>query len=81
MKASDLPGELDSDYMILETRLSLLVESFVRLGEHKAKIEFFEAFREILREKEQDGDQIATDVLVWAYERLADLIAAKEANT
>lgn len=74
MKASDLPGELDSDYIVLETRLSLLAESFVKLGEHKARIEFFNALRALLNEKESTGDEIATQVLSWAYTQLADTI-------
>lgn len=74
MKASDLPGELDTDYIVLETRLRLLAESFVKLGEHKARIEFFNAFRKLLVEKESAGDEIATQVLSWAYEQLADSI-------
>lgn len=74
MKASDLPGELDSDYMILETRLSLLIESFMTLGEHKARIEFFNAIRELMNKKEAEGDAIAAEVLNWAYLQLADMI-------
>ncbi len=74
MKASDLPGELDSDFMILETRLSLLVDAFIKLGEYKGRREFFDVFRELLNEKEAAGDEIAVQVLNWAYMELADRI-------
>lgn len=74
MKASDLPGELDSDFMILETRLSLLVDAFIKLGEHKGRREFFDVFRELLTEKEAAGDEIAVEVLNWAYMELAERI-------
>jgi hypothetical protein len=72
MKASDLPGELDSDFIVLNTRLSLLIESFIKLGEHKSRREFFDAFRELLQEKEAVGDEIAIQVLNWAYLELAE---------
>ena len=72
MKASNLPGELDSDYLILETRLSLLVESFVKLGEMKSRQDFFDAFRQLMSEKQADNDEIAVQVLSWAYLELAE---------
>ena len=72
MKASDLPGELDSDYLILETRLSLLVESFVKLGEMKSRQDFFDAFRQLMSEKQAENDEIAVQVLSWAYLELAE---------
>jgi hypothetical protein len=72
MKASNLPGELDSDYLILETRLSLLVESFVRLGEMKSRQDFFDAFRQLMSEKQAENDEIAVQVLSWAYLELAE---------
>lgn len=72
MKASDLPGELDSDFMVLETRLSLLVEAFIKLGGHKGRLEFFSAFRELMQEKEAAGDEVAVGVLNWAYLELAE---------
>jgi hypothetical protein len=72
MKASNLPGELDSDYLILETRLSLLVESFVKLGEMKSRQDFFDAFRQLMSEKQAENDEIAVQVLSWAYLELAE---------
>lgn len=72
MKASDFPGELDSDYIILETRLSLLAEAFVRLGEMKSRQDFFESFRQLMGEKQAENDEIAVQVLSWAYLELAE---------
>jgi hypothetical protein len=74
MKASDLPGELESDFIVLDTRLSLLVDAFIKLGEHKERQQFFNTFRELLIEKEAAGDEIAVQVLDWAYMQLADRI-------
>ncbi len=74
MKANDLPGDLDSDFIILETRLSILVDAFINLGGHKARREFFDIFRELLIEKEAANDEIAVQVLNWAYLELADRI-------
>lgn len=72
MKSNDLLGELDSDFIVLNTRLSMLVEAFIKLGAHKERIEFFNAFRELLQEKEASGDEIAIQVLNWAYMELAE---------
>jgi hypothetical protein len=72
VKASDFPGELDSDYLILETRLSLLTESFVKLGEMKSRQDFFDAFRQLMSEKQLENDEIAVQVLNWAYLELAE---------
>lgn len=72
MKASDLPGELDSDFMVLETRLSLLIESFVKIGVHAGRSKFFDAFRELMQEKEAAGDEVAVQVLNWAYLELGN---------
>lgn len=72
MKANDLPGELDSDFIVLQTRMSMLIESFTKLGAHRGRIEFFNAFRELIQEKESSGDEIAIQVLNWAYLELAE---------
>lgn len=72
MKASEFPGELDSDYLILESKLSLLAESFVKLGEMKFRQDFFDAFRRLMSEKQADNDEIAVQVLNWAYLELAE---------
>lgn len=72
MKASDFPGELDSDYLILESKLSLLTESFVKLGEIKSRQDFFDAFRQLMSEKQAENDEIAVQVLNWAYLELAE---------
>ena len=36
------------------------------------RINFFAAFRELIQEKDNVNDQLASSVLGWAYERLAE---------
>jgi hypothetical protein len=37
------------------------------------RIKFFNALRDLIREKDMENDQIALDVLDWAYQRLANV--------
>lgn len=37
------------------------------------RIKFFDAYRELLNEKDRENDQIALGVLDWAYQRLANV--------
>jgi hypothetical protein len=48
-------------------------EEEVYLISQLMRIKFFDAFRELIREKDYEHDQIALDVLDWAYQRLANV--------
>jgi hypothetical protein len=37
------------------------------------RIEFFDEFRQLMLEKDGEHDQIALEVLDWAYQRLANV--------
>lgn len=38
----------------------------------KERIKFFDKFRELMAIKDKEGDHIASEVLSWAYQELAD---------
>jgi transcription termination factor NusB len=42
------------------------------LGAMAERLEFFSKLRELIQEKESSNDQLASAVLGWAYERLAE---------
>jgi hypothetical protein len=72
MEAKDLPGELESDMMILGTRAEMLVRSSVKLGEMKARIELFQLIREAMADKYSQGDEIAGAILEWLWLELSE---------
>lgn len=72
MDAKDLPGELESDMMILGTRAEMLIRSSVKLGEVKARIELFQLIREAMADKYASGDEIAGAILEWLWLELAE---------
>jgi hypothetical protein len=72
MEAKDLPGELESDLMILGTRAEMLVRSSVKLGEMKARIELFQLIREAMADKYAQGDEIAGAILEWLWLELSE---------
>jgi hypothetical protein len=43
------------------------------LGGEEERFEIFERLRELISEKEQQGDEIAASVLGWAYEKLGEV--------
>lgn len=45
----------------------------VYLISHMMRIKFFDEFRELMLEKDKGHDQIALEVLDWAYQRLANV--------
>lgn len=42
------------------------------LGQMSEKIRMFERLRDLIAQKQSENDDIAADVLGWAYERLAE---------
>lgn len=48
-------------------------EDVVYLISQQMRIKFFDEFRKLMLEKDCEHDQIALDVLDWAYQRLANV--------
>ena len=48
------------------------VVELLALTEQVERIKFFQKLRDLIQEKEQSNDNVAADVLGWAYERLSD---------
>lgn len=48
-------------------------EEIVYLISQQMRIKFFDEFRKLMLEKDYEHDQIALDVLDWAYQRLANV--------
>lgn len=65
--------ELHEDSERLIKRVTSSLHDLVLLGQEIERAEIMELFRELITEKEVLGDQIAVDVLAWAYDRVADL--------
>ena len=63
----DIPRE----YTRLNGSLFDIIDTAIRLGEDKHRLELFKIFRDLIREKDLAGDAIAVEVLSWAYEKLA----------
>lgn len=64
-----MSSELEEDIQKAEAGLSPETIGLIRMHE---RIELFEKFRHLIYLKEFENDQIAADVLGWAYEKLAD---------
>jgi hypothetical protein len=64
--------EIDINLDGIKKRLSEHLDRAEELGEDRQRIEFFDALRSLIMEKDSEGDEIAVKVLCWAYERLAE---------
>ena len=75
MKTPHSPTEKDEIDTALDRAEAYAVDQVRRaeqLGEDRQRIEFFDVLRKLIMEKEAEGDEIATQVLCWAYDRLAE---------
>ena len=72
MEAKDLPGELESDMMTLDSRAKTLVRASIELGEVKARMELFQLIREAMADKYAQGDDIAGAILEWLWLELSE---------
>jgi hypothetical protein len=68
----DYLDELHKDIERVIDKMSGAAHDLVLMGAEVERIEFFEHLRELIAEKDLAGDQIAVEVLSWAYEKLAD---------
>lgn len=65
----DNPNEIDYDISKYTADLDPMVIEMIRMSE---RVKIFSKFRNLIYEKEFENDDIAANVLGWAYEKLAD---------
>jgi hypothetical protein len=74
MKEPHLPAsldEIDQQYEVIKSTVEYQIHKAFCLGEDRQRVEFFEILRKLMLEKDMAGDEIAVEVLSWAYDRLA----------
>lgn len=69
----DYIDEIHEDAERLIKRMNTISHDLVLLGTEMEKVEIFEKFRQLIAEKELEGDIIAVEVLSWAYDKLGEL--------
>jgi len=65
----DSPNEIDYDISKYTEGLDPMTIEVIRMSE---RVKIFSKLRNLIYQKQYENDQIATDVLGWAYEKLAD---------
>jgi hypothetical protein len=65
----DNPNEIDYDISKYTADLDTHTIEVIRMSE---RVKLFSKLRNLIYEKQYENDQIATDILGWAYERLAE---------
>jgi hypothetical protein len=65
----DNPNEIDYDISKYTADLDTQTIEVIRMSE---RVRMFSKLRNLIYEKQYDNDQIAADILGWAYEKLAD---------
>jgi len=65
----DNPNEIDYDISKYTENLDPMAIEVIRMSE---RVKIFSKLRNLIYEKQYDNDQIAADILGWAYEKLAD---------
>jgi hypothetical protein len=65
----DNPNEIDYDISKYTADLDTMTIEVIRMSE---RIKMFSKLRNLIYEKQSKGDQIAEDILGWAYEKLAE---------
>ena len=65
----DIESRVDQLYSKIED----INAELYSLGGEEERFEIFERLRELISEKEQQGDEIAASVLGWAYEKLGEV--------
>lgn len=69
----DYDDEIHEDVERVFRKINTLAHDLVLLGSEIERIDFFDKFRQLIAEKDLEGDTIAVEVLSWAYEQLAEL--------
>jgi hypothetical protein len=65
----DNPNEIDMDISKSIDGIDPMTVELIRMSE---RIRIFSKLRNLIYEKQYENDQVAEDVLGWAYERLSD---------
>jgi hypothetical protein len=65
----DNPNEIDYDISKYTADLDTNTINIIRMSE---RVKLFSKLRNLIYEKQYENDQIATDILGWAYEKLAE---------
>jgi hypothetical protein len=65
----DNPNEVDMDISKYTANLDTMTIEIIKMSE---RIKIFSKLRNLIYEKQYEQDQVAADILGWAYEKLAD---------
>lgn len=65
----DNPNEIDYDISEYTTNVDPIIIEVIRMSE---RVRIFSKLRNLIYEKQFNDDQIAEDILGWAYEKLAE---------
>jgi hypothetical protein len=65
----DNPNEIDYDISKYTADLDTHTVEVIKMSE---RVKLFSKLRNLIYEKQYENDQIAADILGWAYEKLAD---------
>jgi hypothetical protein len=64
----DNPNEIDYDISKATAEIDPMVIEMIRMSE---RVKVFSKLRNLIYEKQYEKDEVAADVLGWAYEKLA----------
>lgn len=64
--------ELREDAEFVINKIYGSASDLLIMGGQMERIKFFESFRDLIGEKIAQQDEIAVEVLSWAYQKLAD---------
>jgi regulator of replication initiation timing len=67
----DTFNQIEERVAELYSKIDDIHSELYTLGAAEERLDFFEKLRELISEKIAANDEIAADVLGWAYERLA----------
>jgi hypothetical protein len=67
--AMDNPNEIDYDISKYTADLDPMTVEIIRMSE---RVKMFSKIRNLIYEKQYENDNMAADVLGWAYEKLVD---------
>jgi hypothetical protein len=65
----DNPNEIDYDISKVTAEIDPIIIEMIRMSE---RVKIFSKLRNLIYEKQYENDQVAEDILGWAYEKLAD---------
>ena len=67
--AMDNPNEIDYDISKYTKDLDPMIVEIIKMSE---RVKMFSKLRNLIYEKQYENDNMAADVLGWAYEKLVD---------